>query len=62
MMLGESVVLASRCPPSSVPVLSCVKAGVLSMYASASYETVVISLTGANCVVLLRSSVQHERV
>ena len=62
MVLGEPVVLISRYPPSYVPVLSCVTAGVLSMYASTSYEIVVMSLTGTNCFVSLGSSVHPERV
>ena len=62
MVLGEPVVLISRYPPSSVPVLSSVTEGVLPVYASASYKIVVMSLTGTNCAVLLGSSLLPERV
>ena len=62
MVLGERVVPISRYPPSSVPVLSSVTEGVLPVYASASYEIVLMSLTATNCVVVLGSSVQPESV
>ena len=62
MVLRERVVPISRYPPSSVPVLSSVTEGVLPVYASASYKIVLMSLTGTNCVVVLGSPVQPERV
>ena len=48
IVLAELVGLISRYPPSYVPVLSSVTTGVLPVYASASYEIVVMSLTGTN--------------